>query len=104
MKYPFSKSQKGVANRTKGRALKMFLGAAPPDPHSFALSVRIGAPPPNLKNAPTGLGRYYILTWLACESLRDLFPAGAINVLPSVCHSYPLRVPDFPYMSLVDPG
>ena len=34
--------------------LKMFPGAAPPDPHSFPLSVRIGAPP-NLKHAPTGL-------------------------------------------------
>ena len=50
------------------------------------------------------VGRYLYLTWLACESLRDLFPAGATDVLPSVHGSYPPQLPDFPYMALVDPG
>ena len=39
------------------------------------------------------VGRYSYLTWLACESLRDLFPAGATDVLPSVRHSYPPQLP-----------
>ena len=51
-----------------------------------------------------GIFFYIYLTWLACESLRDLFPAGATDVLPSVRRSYLLRLPDFPYMALVDPG
>ena len=50
------------------------------------------------------VGRYYILTWLACESLRDLFPAGATDVLQSVRYSYPPQLPDFPHMALVNPG
>ena len=50
------------------------------------------------------VGRYLYLTWLACESLRDLFPAGATDVLPSVRRSYPPQLPDFPHMALVDPG
>ena len=50
------------------------------------------------------VGRYLYLTWLACESLRDLFPAGAKDVLPSFRRSYPPQLPDCPHMALVDPG
>ena len=32
------------------------------------------------------------LTWLACENLRDLVPAGATDVLPSVRRSYQISL------------
>ena len=39
------------------------------------------------------IDRYLYLTWLACKSLRDLFPAGATDVLLSVSRSYPPQLP-----------
>ena len=50
------------------------------------------------------VGRWLYLMWLAHESLRDLFPAGATDVLPSVRRSYPPQLPDYPHVALVDPG
>ena len=50
------------------------------------------------------VGRLSSLTWLAGESLRDLFPAEATDVLRSTRRSQRPQLPDFLHMALVDPG